>query len=152
MNYGSNDPQIQETQYQRTKADIKNVLPYDLYDAMVRAAMIKSELIADSTPKDRQVRDFVRLFDTVFQFTKQSISDQLAGKIEKWLESKPKKENEVNEGIKLFYKYYDELTKLGIGRMFEEPVIPPIGIESLLEEGISDETSEPEGKGVVSNA
>lgn len=118
----------------KTRADIKNVLPADIYEAMSRASLLKSDLIDGASPATRHVKDFYKSFDTIFQFTKLSVSEPLQIKVSEWLKIKKgmEKPDNVLEGIRLFYLYYDELTKLGIGKMFDDPVIPPIGIERLL--------------------
>lgn len=131
-----------EEQYQRAKADIKNILPVDLYEGMVRASYLKSRCMYQSEmPAERRVREFYETFWGVFSFTRLKIDETLKKKIDSWFSriTIPARNREIIlEGVRLYTEFYDELVKLGIGSMFESTIEPPIGhkIQEELTEGL----------------
>lgn len=131
MAEGTQDYHSQEEQYQRAKADIKNILPVDLYEGMIRASYLKSRCMYQSEmPAERRVREFYESFWGVFNFTRLKIDADLKKKIDSWFSriTIPAKNRQIIlEGVTLYTDFYDELVNLGIGSMFESTIEPPIG-------------------------
>ncbi len=141
---GQPQPPAQNEQTQSIRTDIKNVLPFDLYEGMMRASFLITETYESSTSIDpEKIKNFVHVFWTVYNLTKLKVDNELKDQIEKWFENMkiplptrqgfPKNEY-LLLGIRLYKRFYDELVKLGIGSMFEEPIMPPIALTSELED------------------
>ncbi|MFA5137380.1 MAG: hypothetical protein WC489_08385 [Patescibacteria group bacterium] len=135
---------VQGEQVQRTSSDIKNILPVDLYEGMMRASFLITEIYRSSTtPSERKIEDFVHVFWTTFHFTRLKLNPELSAQIDEWFfKMKLPVPNNPNFprntylmiGIKLYGKFYNELVKLGIGSMFDEPIIPAIALTAELED------------------
>ena len=141
------NPQVgqQTEQAQRMKADIKNILPIDLYEGMMRASILVAEMYHQDSLDERKIKDFVMVFRTTYNFTRLKINAGLAKDIDDWFkhmripipQMNPKKFQKnayLMHGIELYNRFYDELVKLGIGSMFDEPIQPPIGLTAELED------------------
>ena len=134
---------LAELQLQRTKADIKNVLPLDLYIVMTQAGLLAAELESGQNVPDRRVKSFYAEFYTVFNFLHSKVSTDLQAVIRLWfgtVNPAGDRREVLACGVALFHLFYDELTDLGIGQMFEQPIEPPIewDLEQDLMEGINE--------------
>jgi len=135
--------QAQQEQLQKTKVEIKNVIPFDLYETMVLAGRIATDLRKGETPPERHLRDFYGNFYTLFSFTQARVSENLAHTICGWFETvrlggdTPEM---AGAGVDLFQLFYNEMTELGVGQMFENPIEPPIAweVEEALLAGIDE--------------
>jgi len=135
--------QSQQEQLQRTKVEIKNVIPFDLYETMVLAGRIATDLRKSETPPERHLRDFYQNFYSLFSFTQARVSENLAGTICCWFDvvqlggDTPQM---MAAGVDLFQFFYNEMTELGVGQMFENPIEPPIAweVEEALLAGIDE--------------
>ena len=123
--------QIADEQFQRTKADVRNILPYDLYEGMKAASRLKSHMIhSGELPVERRIKEFYDSFWSIFQFTALKINPQLAHYINGWFEQVKipiDNTDDLTVGIELYIEFYNELVKMGIGSMFENPIEPPLG-------------------------
>lgn len=130
-------------QLRATKVEIKNVLPFDLYETMVIAGYIATDLRKNDVPPERHLRDFYARFYALFSFTEGRISDELVNIINEWfleINISGDRPEMLAAGLALFHLYYNEMSDLGVGQMFDEPIEPPIawGIEEALMEGIEE--------------
>lgn len=123
--------QTADEQFQRTKADVRNILPYDLYEGMKAASRLKSHMIhAGELPAERRIKEFYDSFWSIFQFTALKINPELAHYINGWFEQVKIPIDNTDDliiGIGLYIEFYNELVKMGIGSMFENPIEPPLG-------------------------
>lgn len=123
--------QYADEQFQKTKADVRNILPYDLYECMKRAASLKAEMMSfGEIPSERRVKEFYDSFWSLFQFTALKINPQTARYIRGWFSKISLPINSRDDliiGIELYLEFYNELVKMGIGSMFENPIEPPLG-------------------------
>jgi hypothetical protein len=145
LNTNPNVGQQQGEQTQRMKADIKNILPIDLYEGMMRGSILVAEMSHQDSLDERRIKEFLVVFRTVYKFTRLKINDTLRDQIDEWFKhmtiplprlnpAKYGKHGFLKHGLDLYDKFYDELVKLGIGSMFDEPIQPPIGLMSELED------------------
>lgn len=124
-------PQATDEQFQRTKGDIRNILPYDLYECMKRAATLKAEMINyGELPSERRVKEFYDSFWSLYQFTALKVNPEISDYVRAWFKtiSLPiDKRDDLIVGIELYIEFYNDLVKMGIGSMFENPIEPPLG-------------------------
>lgn len=133
----------QQEQLQRTKVEIKNVIPFDLYETMVLAGRIATDLRKSETPPERHLRDFYGNFYSLFSFTQARVSEDLATTISRWFGAVRLSGDSLDmmvAGVDLFQLFYNEMTELGVGQMFENPIEPPIAweVEEALLAGIDE--------------
>lgn len=126
-----------ETQLQRTRADIKNILPVDLYECMGVVSYITSSTIyGRKTITPRHTERFYQLFFALFQYTSHLISDDLQNQIKRWFEAMPcryKDTRLILAGANLYIQFYHELADYGIVTLFEGVIQPDIddGLDDL---------------------
>ena len=130
-------------QLRATKVEIKNVLPFDLYETMMIAGYIATDLRRNEVPPERHVKDFYARFYALFSFTEARVSDDLANTIDEWfkiINVSGDRPEMLAAGAALFHLFYNEMSELGVGQMFDEPIEPPIawGIEQALMLGIAE--------------
>jgi hypothetical protein len=117
-------------QLRRFEADLKEVIPIDLYDGSYRASLLQTDLIEKDpyTKAKRHAREFYQMFHLLFRTLKRYLPKNMEEEISEWI-SHPKLDNTSSQekGIELFYKMYDEMCLQGIGELFETPITPPIG-------------------------
>jgi hypothetical protein len=145
--------QSQQEQLQKTKVEIKNVIPFDLYETMVLAGRIATDLRKSETPPERHLRDFYGNFYALFSFTQARVSEKLATIICSWfgvIRLGGDSPEMMAAGVDLFQFFYNEMTELGVGQMFENPIEPPIAweVEEALLMGI-DEIEKGTGHGAA---
>lgn len=130
-------PGSHETQLQRTRADIKNILPIDLYECMTVVSTITSSTIyGRKTIFPRQTERFYQLFFSLYQYTSHLITDALQTEIKQWFESMPTKHKDTQlilSGARLYVRFYQELADYGIVTLFEGVIQPDFddGIDDL---------------------
>ncbi len=125
-----------DTQLQRTRADIKNILPVDLYECMGVVSYITSSTIyGRKVIQPRHTERFYQLFFSLYHFTAHLISDDLQVKIKEWFETMPRRYKDTQlilAGINLFIKFHQELADYGIVTLFEGVIQPD------LDDGLDD--------------
>ena len=77
--YGATQEGMSQLQLQRTKADIKNVLPLDLYIAMTEAGLMAAELESGQNVPERRIKSFYANFYSVYNFTHARVTASLSG-------------------------------------------------------------------------
>ena len=126
-----------ETQLQRTRADIKNILPIDLYECMGVASLITSGTITGSKRiQHRHTARFYQLFFALFQYTAPLISDGLQREIRHWFAGMPGRHWDtprILAGVELYIRFYQELADYGIVTLFEGVIQPDFddGLDDL---------------------
>ena len=126
-----------ETQLQRTRADIKNILPIDLYECMGVASLITSSTITGAKViPPRHTARFYQLFFALFQYTAPLISDGLQREIKIWFARMPGRHWDtplILAGVELYIRFYQELADYGIVTLFEGVIQPDIddGLDDL---------------------
>lgn len=122
---------VADEQLQKTRADVRNILPYDLYECMKKAATLKAEMMNfGEIPSERRVKEFYDSFWSLFQFTALKVNPEISRYIKGWFTriSLPiDNRDDLIVGIELYLEFYNELVKMGIGSMFENPIEPPLG-------------------------
>lgn len=125
---GSGPAPAHDTQLQRTRADIKNILPIDLYECMgVVSIIISSTIYGRKYLLPRYTERFYQLFFALFQFTSHLISDDLQRDIKVWFRAMPgryKDTEMVLAGTDLYIRFYRELSDYGIVTLFEGVIQP----------------------------
>lgn len=126
-----------ETQFQRTRADIKNILPVDLYECMGVVSYITSSTIyGRKTIAPRRTERFYQLFFALFQYTSHLISDDLQIEIKRWFQEMPGRYKDtplILTGTRLYVQFYHELADYGIVTLFEGVIQPDFddGLDDL---------------------
>ena len=126
-----------ETQLQRTRADIKNILPIDLYECMGVVSLITSSTITGSKKiLPRHTTRFYQLFFALFQYTAPLISDGLQREIKTWFARMPGRHWDtplILAGVTLYIRFYQELADYGIVTLFEGVIQPDFddGLDDL---------------------
>jgi len=120
---------------------------------MVLAGRIATDLRKSETPPERHLRDFYQNFYSLFSFTQARVSENLAHTIFGWFEGVRLGGEDpewMGAGVDLFQFFYNEMTDLGVGQMFENPIEPPIAweVEEALLAGI-DEIEKGTGHGAA---
>jgi hypothetical protein len=120
---GSND-----TQLQRTRADIKNVLPIDLYECMGLSSRIAAATVRGHKHiQPRLTSNFYEAFFMLFQFTAHLVSDPLKQEIRTWFETMPGRHKDtpyILHGTRLYVRFYNELAEYGVVTLFEGVIQP----------------------------
>lgn len=133
--YGGNVPVGgADSQPQQTKADIRNILPLDLYEGMEYASLISSRLIFSRIGNNgelaippRDVKAFYRSFSKTYWFTRLIISDDLKVSIDAWTRKFAvnwKNANVLYAGVQLYVRFFDELATSGFITYFEGAIQP----------------------------
>ncbi len=130
-------------QPQRTRADIKNILPVDLYLGMEQASHLSAALIPGRRvlPPGRVVK-FYQTFFMVYHFTSYLISDDLSDEIRAWFKAMPgqfKDTVRVLHGVALYIRFYNELTEMGIVTLFEGVIQPGFVLDLHDDDGEEEE-------------
>jgi len=130
---GGEGSSTSESQPQKTKADIKNIIPLDLYEGMEYASIISTRLIFTPIQNGKlsipphDVKRFYRAFFKTFWFTRLIISERLRKSIELWNEEFARDWRNaatLERGVNLFINFYDELATTGFITYFEGTVQP----------------------------
>ncbi len=127
-----------ETQLQRTRADIKNILPIDLYECMGVVSLITSSTITGAKViPPRHTTRFYQLFFALFQYTAPLISDGLQREIRHWFAEMPGRHRDtprILAGVELYIRFYQELADYGIVTLFEGVIQPDFddGLDDLV--------------------
>jgi hypothetical protein len=117
-------------QLRRFEADLKEIVPVDLYECNQRASALKTDL-ASGNPYNRATRhteDFYWSFHAIYRHLRRYLPPDIDKRVFDWMEN-PDMDNpeSQNAGINLFYEVFDEMSRQGIGELFETPITPPIG-------------------------
>lgn len=117
-----------DTQPQLTRADIKNIIPVDLYVGMEQASYLVAALTrGHRTLPPRRVEKFYQTFFMVYHFTSYLISEDLRTEIHTWFKTMPgrfKDTRRVLDGVNLYIRFYNELAEIGIVTLFEGVIQP----------------------------
>lgn len=117
----------QDFQTQKSRSDIKNVIPLDLYECMEYASHITTALIVDNKVPPRHIKHFYQSFFKLFHFTEDLLSEKLRKDTRIWFRDMFKQINKtemVAEGVNLYLKYYHELGELGFVTLYEGVIKP----------------------------
>lgn len=143
---GFSPPSGDTQQFQRTRADIKNILPIDLYEGMGAAAFIAASLTRGMRHiPARHTERFYRLFFMVFHFTSHLVSEDLAPRIRQWFVDMPRHPRDnglVLAGVELYIQFYAELADHGIVTLFEGVVQPGFGAMDNDDDSFLDDPAE----------
>jgi hypothetical protein len=130
---------VQQEQLRRQKLDIKNVLPFDIYEGLVFASQIESDVIHGDTIQKRHVKGFYEDFWHVYHYVKNSveaekINPQLTENIDAWFKAMRRQSRNtplILVGVELYLVFVKNLQRWGIGRLFEKSIDPPFMIEDM---------------------
>lgn len=119
----------EDSQLRRFKADLKEIIPIDLYEANYRAALLQSDIIFDDqyNKAGRHAKEFYQLFFLLFKTLRRYLPETMEKEVSEWI-SKPNLTERASQkrGIELFYVIFDEMASQGIGELFETSITPQI--------------------------
>lgn len=130
---------VQQEELRRQKLDIKNVLPFDIYEGLVFASQIESDVLYGETIQKRHIKGFYEDFWHVYHYVKNSveaekINPQLTENIDVWFKAMRRQYRNTQlilVGVELYLVFVKNLQRWGIGRLFEKSIDPPFMIEDM---------------------
>jgi len=117
----------QDYQTQKSRSDIKNVIPLDLYECMEYASYITTALIVENKVPPRHIKNFYREFYKLFHFVEDLLSYELRKEVRIWFRDMAKQitnTNKVADGVHLYIKFYRELGDIGYVTLYEGVIKP----------------------------
>jgi hypothetical protein len=141
----------------RQRLELKNLLPYDIYEVLTEASHIQQALPFGDQISPRHVRGFYRGFWQVYSYVKGSVNaaklkPKLIGDIDEWFKAMRLNSRDtelVLYGVSLFLEFVQSMQEWGIGRLFEKSIDPSFMMEdvedvALLLEEPDEEVIEPD--------
>jgi len=142
----------------RQRLELKNLLPYDIYEVLTEASHIQQALPFGDQVSPRHVRGFYRGFWQVYNYVKGSVNaaklkPDLIAEIDNWflnMRMNYRDTDLVLKGCDLFLVFVQSMQEWGIGRLFEKSIDPSFMMEdvedvALLLEEPDEEIMEIEG-------
>jgi hypothetical protein len=141
----------------RQRLELKNLLPYDIYEVLTEASHIQQALPFGDQISPRHVRGFYRGFWQVYSYVKGSVNaaklkPDLIASIDEWfrlMRMNYRDTDLVLLGCDLFLEFVQSMQEWGIGRLFEKSIDPSFMMEdvedvALLLEEPDEEVIEPD--------
>lgn len=130
-----NDAVIQQD-IRRSRLDLKNLIPLDLYEGMEYAAYIRSALLLpNGKVQPRHLKAFYRIFWKVFNYVRSKLDADMCSHIDNWFRHMNKNFRNTQlilVGVNLFLQLNQELNdNWGLGVIFEKGLEPAFMIEDL---------------------
>lgn len=138
-NIGQQGGGNQQGELRHQKLEIKNIIPLDIYEALMYAGYIESALVYGEQVQKRHVQGFHQNFWQVYQYVKNSVDpgkldmDLIEG-IDLWFENmrgQSRNTELILVGVELFLEFVKILQNWGIGRLFEKGIDPSFMFEDM---------------------
>jgi hypothetical protein len=123
----------------RQRLELKNLLPYDIYEVLTEASHIQQALPFGDQISPRHVRGFYRGFWQVYSYVKGSVNaaklkPDLIKNIDGWFLSMRLNSRDTDlvlHGCDLFLEFVQSMQEWGIGRLFEKSIDPSFMMEDV---------------------
>jgi hypothetical protein len=127
-----------------SQLNLANLILVNLVILIKNSAVIESKLKYGGCPP-YLFTTFFTSFRELFDLTSHLISPKVDAEISTWFERLDVKDGknlnrDIKNGIQLSRKLKMEIVKLGMLKIFEDPITPPFMVDSMLEEMVTEQT------------
>ena len=118
--------------------ELKNALPLNIYLGMEYASLIKSAIVFGNTIQPKLVKGFFQNFWHIYHYVKTSVDPEkltpdTTEAIDLWFDMMPGQARNtqlIKMGVDLYLEFVKDMERLGIGRLFNEPIKPPFIVDN----------------------
>jgi hypothetical protein len=118
--------------------ELKHALPLNIYLGMEYASLIKTSIVFGNSVQPRIIKGFFQVFWHVYHYVKTSVDaekltpDTITA-CEMWfdmMQGQSRNTELLKLGVDLFLDFVKDMERLGIGRLFSEPINPPFSVDN----------------------